>query len=127
MFLDTSFNSLTTVLSNVHSAFIETAMKMCAYISCLPTSKQPGAKLVVKTFQDLVALAFVLMKSKGKTKKNVGYECALNRAQVEGLAVTAFLEVLGRKQSRYREVLTWLTTRLEELKRTRKGTGKRNG
>jgi len=47
MFLDTTFNSFPTVISNVYSAFIETATKMWTYTRCLPTKKQPGTKLVI--------------------------------------------------------------------------------
>ncbi|KUJ22916.1 uncharacterized protein LY89DRAFT_314076 [Mollisia scopiformis] len=83
MFLDTSFNSLKTVLSNVYSAFIESATKMWTYAKCLPAGKQPGTQLILKTIRDLIELAFVLMKSKGKNKKNVGYKFALSKMQVE--------------------------------------------
>ncbi len=48
----------------------------------------------------------------------------MNKLQVEGLAVTAFLEVLGKKQSRYRGMLIWLRERLSELKIEGKQKGK---
>jgi hypothetical protein len=83
MFLDTSHNSLGTVLLNIHHAFIETATKMWTYTRCLPIHKQPNTKLVIATITDLVELAFVLMKSKGKNRKNEGYSCGVNKAQVE--------------------------------------------
>jgi hypothetical protein len=47
MFLDTSHNSLHTVLSNIYSAFIETATKLYVYNRCLPVGKQPGPKLLI--------------------------------------------------------------------------------
>lgn len=50
MFLDTAYNSLNTVLSNVHSAFVETVSKMCVYISCLPQPKRPGSRLVISMY-----------------------------------------------------------------------------
>ncbi len=140
MFLDTSFNSTTTVLKNVHSAFVETATKMWMYAKCLPAGKRPGTKLVIRTsiarsfifsltiffefvltqrletITDLISLAFVLMKSKGKMRKNAEYKCALNRAQVEWLAASAFLKVLGKKQSGYGKVLEWLEMRVRVLR-----------
>lgn len=60
MFLDTTYNALNTVLSNVHSAFVETATKMCAYIRCLPASKKPGPKLVISELNHLSALSLSL-------------------------------------------------------------------
>jgi hypothetical protein len=83
MFLDTSHNSLSTVLSNIHGAFVETATKMHTYNRCLPNEKQPAPHLIVKTIQDLIELAFVLMKSKGKNKTNMGYKCGVKKIQVE--------------------------------------------
>jgi ribosomal protein RSM22 (predicted rRNA methylase) len=101
MFLDTSFSSLHTVLSNVYNAFTETATKLWTYARCLPVGKQPGTKLmiskstwpllirvhlspyIIETINDLIELAFVLMKSKGRNKKNAGYKCGLSKLQVE--------------------------------------------
>jgi hypothetical protein len=47
MFLDTSFNSLSTVFSNIYNAFIETATKMWRYAKCLLVQKQPGAQVII--------------------------------------------------------------------------------
>jgi hypothetical protein len=58
---------------------------MWTYARCLPLSKQPGTKLLIKTISDTIDLAFVLMKSKGENKRNVGYKCAVSRVQVEWL------------------------------------------
>ena len=101
MFLDTSHNSLHTVLLNIYSAFVETATKLYTYNRCLPVGKQPGTNLLIskyflsyfhnlnadclttETICDVVELAFVLMKSKGRNKKNAGYECVVKKVQVE--------------------------------------------
>lgn len=101
MFLDTAFNTLPTVLSNVYSAFIESASKMYHYVHCLPLNKQPGVQLIIRklallffltslrpdhragTIEDLVKLAFALIKSKERNGKNVGYKCVLNKMQIE--------------------------------------------
>ncbi|KAH6671185.1 hypothetical protein B0J14DRAFT_89821 [Halenospora varia] len=115
MFLDTSFNSLATVLKNVYTAFVETATKMWTYARCLPIGKQPGTKLLIKTISDLMELAFVLMKSKAKNKKNVGYKCAVSKVQVEWLATNAFRTVLQKRQSKYGKVIEWLGVRIGAL------------
>lgn len=39
--------------------------------------------LVTETISDVVELAFVLMKSKGRNKKNAGYKCVVKKVQVE--------------------------------------------
>lgn len=120
MFLDTSHNSLTTVLSNIHSAFLETALKTHTYIRCLPRPKQPRAGLVTRAVSDLVELAFVLMKSKGRKRGQEAYACRVSKAQVDWLAMCAFRTVFGRRQSRYRAVLDWIEQRLARL-RAREG------
>ncbi|RDL40109.1 uncharacterized protein BP5553_00088 [Venustampulla echinocandica] len=116
MFLDTSFNSVQTVISNVHSAFVETASKMWIYARCLPVRKQPGTNLLIKTISDLIDLAFALMKSKSKNSKNIGYKCALTKVQVEWLAVNAFRDVLRKRQTKYRKTLEWLDRRVAMLR-----------
>lgn len=47
MYFDTGHNSEQASLGNLYSAYVETATKMSAYARCLPTSKQPSAKLVI--------------------------------------------------------------------------------
>ncbi|KAH7417590.1 hypothetical protein BKA64DRAFT_658308 [Cadophora sp. MPI-SDFR-AT-0126] len=116
MFLDTAFNSLPTVKTNISTAFTETAVKMWMYARCLGRGKRPSSALICQTIEDLITLAFVLMKSKAKNKKNVGYKCSLTKLQVEWLAINAFREVLGKRQSGYREVLGWLDGRIERLR-----------
>lgn len=47
MLLSTSYNSVPTVLSNLHHAFTEVAQKSYHYIRSLPSSKQPADKLLI--------------------------------------------------------------------------------
>jgi hypothetical protein len=53
------------------------------------------------------------MKSKGRGNK--GYKCAVSKAQVEFLAIKAFRDVLGKRQSAYRAVIRWLDLRISAL------------
>ena len=53
MYLDTSHNSLPTVLTNIHSAFTETATKTWTYIRLLPSGKKPGSELLKRKFLSL--------------------------------------------------------------------------
>lgn len=47
MHLSTNYNSIETVLTNLHHAFNEVAHKSYAYIKSLPNSKQPSSKLII--------------------------------------------------------------------------------
>ncbi|CZT11882.1 uncharacterized protein RAG0_15894 [Rhynchosporium agropyri] len=115
MFLDTRFNSVLTVKANLSSAFVETATKMWTYRRCLLNSgKKISAKMVICTIENLINLAFTLMKSKARNPRNVGYKCGITRVEVESLVVTAFRDVLRKKQSGYQEVLRWLDEKMKQ-------------
>jgi len=118
MYLDTTYNSLPTVLANIYNSFLETATKTYTYARCLPSSKQPTVALLTRTITALIEMAYVLIKSKGRAKKGVelGYKCTVTRPQVAFMALNAFQKVLGKRQSRYREVIAWLDGRISELK-----------
>jgi len=47
MHLSTKYNSIETVLANLHHAFNEVAHKSYAYIKSLPNDKQPSSKLII--------------------------------------------------------------------------------
>lgn len=47
MFLDTTFNSLNTVLSTIYKNFLELAMKYYRYAKCMATSMYPHAGLLI--------------------------------------------------------------------------------
>lgn len=115
MFLDTAFNSPTTVARNIYENFMESATKMYTYNKCLPIHKQAGTKIIIQIIESLVDLAFVLIKSKEKNPRNASYRCAISKAELEWLAFHAFTNVLKPRQSKYKEVLHWLEGRLEGL------------
>lgn len=123
MYYDTTHNSLSTVLSNLSSAFTETALKAWSYYRSLPSNRKPQPKLVIKTLRDLTEMAFVLIKSEGRNRTgetkegDEGYGNRISKAQLERLALEAFREALGRRQSAFREVLGWVNQRLEDCRR----------
>lgn len=50
MFLDTTFNSLNTVLSTIYQNFVESAMKYYRYAKCMAAgSMHPHASLLIGT------------------------------------------------------------------------------
>lgn len=50
MHLSTSYNSIGTVLNNLHHAFDEVARKSYSYIRSLPNDKQPPSKLIISKY-----------------------------------------------------------------------------
>ncbi|KAL9578805.1 MAG: hypothetical protein Q9212_005488, partial [Teloschistes hypoglaucus] len=114
MFLDTNFNSLQTVLSNVYQNFLEAAMKYYRYVKSMPRDKQPHSALLTGTIRSMIDMAFVLIKAKHKSPSAQAYSCTVNKGQVQWLALTAFMHVLGRKQTSFQEVLAWLDKAIEK-------------
>jgi hypothetical protein len=115
MYFDTAYNSTTGVFKNIYSAYLESATKMWIYTCCLPTRKQPGTKLLIKTIIDLKEMAYVLLKSKGNNKKNEGYQCHVKKAQIEYLCLTAFRTFLVKRQSKYGKLISWLDEGIAQL------------
>jgi hypothetical protein len=118
MYLDTTHNSLPTVLTNIYTSFLETATKTYAYARCLPSPKQPTLALLTRTITALIEMAYVLIKSKGRAKKGVelGYKCAVTKPQIAFMALNAFRQVLVKRQSRYGKIIAWIDSGIRELK-----------
>ncbi|RKF55197.1 Telomerase reverse transcriptase [Erysiphe neolycopersici] len=122
MFLDPVHNSLSTVLNNLHSAYVETACKTHAYLSCLPSCKRPGLKLLTITFETLVQIGETLIKRRirdflSKNNDQIrpkdescfrGLGNIIGRNAMNWLALIAFEQVFRKKQTLYRSFLNWL-------------------
>ncbi|KAK0344893.1 Telomerase reverse transcriptase [Friedmanniomyces endolithicus] len=82
MLLSTKYNSVQTVWANLYHSFSEIALKSYHYIHSLPAGKEPGEGLVVRTLDEVVKLACVLMKRRKRTSKDVlPYECCASNGQ----------------------------------------------
>lgn len=47
MFLDTSFNSVPTVLANLYQSFLESAVRCFEYVRHLSALKEPSSRLLI--------------------------------------------------------------------------------
>lgn len=50
MLLSTTYNSITTVLSNLHHSFTEVAQKTYHYVRSLSSAKQPTSALIISEY-----------------------------------------------------------------------------
>ncbi|KAI9836504.1 MAG: hypothetical protein M1838_005015 [Thelocarpon superellum] len=82
MLLDMTLNSASTVLRNVFEIFFECAMKFYQYVKGLAPAKQPRAQFLERTILDLIDLAVVLMKGRGRRAVRDGYRCTITKAEV---------------------------------------------
>lgn len=60
MFLDTTFNSVYTVLSTIYKNFLESAMKYYRYAKCMATGKYLHAALLIGTHFLMICTAVLL-------------------------------------------------------------------
>ncbi|TKA26334.1 hypothetical protein B0A50_05113 [Salinomyces thailandicus] len=113
MLLSTAYNHLHTVLGNLYHGFVEVAQKAYHYSRSLPADKQPGDQLVIRTIDDLIKLACVLMKRRKRTSKDLlPYDCAITNAQARWLACVAFRAVFSRRQTKHTAMLGWVSEQL---------------
>ncbi|KAK5108265.1 hypothetical protein LTR62_008649 [Meristemomyces frigidus] len=111
MLFSTEFNSLATVHGNIYHAFIEVAHKCYHYVTALKGGKRPGDALVIRTVDDSIKLACVLIKS--CKSSGVHYECSVGQGQTRWLACTAFCNIFRRRQTKFHGTLRWLDGQLK--------------
>ncbi|KAK1782090.1 Telomerase ribonucleoprotein complex RNA binding domain-containing protein [Copromyces sp. CBS 386.78] len=121
LFFDTTHNSFFTTLRNLHSAFVETAVKMWAHARCLSTSttqkRKPSTSLVIDTIKSLIRVSHRLLTSKSRKERYPGYQCTVAQGQVAWLAMVACRQVFVRKQAGYKGVIEWLEGEIQQLTR----------
>ncbi|TFA98595.1 hypothetical protein CCMA1212_009735 [Trichoderma ghanense] len=119
MFFDTEHNSVDTVLNSLRGAFSETALKMWAYLRCLSASTRLSVNVVIGTIKKVMDIAFLILTSKWRKMRFENYACEIRKAQVMATGYSAFLEVLGRRQTGYGEVIAWLKEETARLATTK--------
>lgn len=112
MYLDTLHNSRGAVMANLYANMVTSAMKMVRYLKALQGRRQSG-QLVIRIIQDITQLAQRLLRSRQNQDQGQGQSpdgsCGrIPHAHVSYLTTSAFRFVLGRKQTRYADVLRWL-------------------
>ncbi|KAM5471139.1 Telomerase reverse transcriptase [Microsporum audouinii] len=116
MFLDTKHSSSSVVLANLFRNFMECAMKTCAYW-CAMKQRQTSSstRLLTFTISSLLAYGACFIRSRSAGGL-IDFECNITHRQVRWLGAMAFRRVLGRKQTRFKEVLRWLDGLLRDCK-----------
>ncbi|KAL3537415.1 hypothetical protein ACH5RR_000781 [Cinchona calisaya] len=115
IFYDTNINSAAVVRLNIYQAFLLCAMKFNCYIcsfSCISTFSSECCFDAIET-----ALRYMckLIKRRMHTLHlNCGFRpiFQVGKEEIKWLGLTAFSRVLTRKQSRYRELLLLLRSKL---------------
>ncbi|EFW14423.1 telomerase reverse transcriptase [Coccidioides posadasii str. Silveira] len=125
MFFDVKHNSASVVLAGVYHAFLDCAMRMYAYLRSLSRRQRNSREvrrssmddMLTRTIGGLIDYAVRLIRSCTKSSGgddgegrsgSTGNNAIITRVQIQWLAVQAFREVLGKKQSRSGRTIQWL-------------------
>ena len=116
IFYDESINSKVTVRANVFQLFLMAAMKTHSYVvaaSATPGCNQIAPIALYRAIERAVRFGQVLIQRQtASARANCGSLGRISNRHVEFLATKAFLQILGRKQTRYTRVLQLLNSRL---------------
>ncbi|KAK8483642.1 hypothetical protein V6N13_062624 [Hibiscus sabdariffa] len=116
IFFDPSINSASVVRLNVYQAFLLCAMKFHCYLVELSDFFQPRRryclKIILKSFRYMHRL---IQKKMGSVRWSSGLrpdrKHKLVKDEVEWLGLAAYMEVLKRKQSRHKALLSMLRSK----------------
>lgn len=116
IFYDSTINSLGTVRLNIYQAFLLCAMKFHCYVRSVPdvsSSKLELFHIIKRTFRYMHSL-IVRRIQDAELQYNVRPVLKLMRKETMWLGLSAYLRVLQKKQSRYKDLLALLR---EEVRR----------
>ncbi|KAJ8098827.1 hypothetical protein POJ06DRAFT_142924 [Lipomyces tetrasporus] len=105
---DSVLNSRITILINIHRTFIDVAMRYAYYVRQL---SKLGTRLSWLCMKDTIEqIIDCLLSHARRLGSNVAW------ADVHGLGYAAFIMVLRRKQSNFRDILPWLESMQQKLR-----------
>ncbi|XP_057849916.2 telomerase reverse transcriptase isoform X5 [Cryptomeria japonica] len=119
IFYDSDLNSPTTVRLNVYQAFLLCAMKFHVYACSVPAvgafSPQYAFRAIMKSTRYMYKLVKKRMHNIG-VKSSIRPIFSLQQKEIEWLGLYAYRKALQRKQSRYRQLISFLEVKLHSLK-----------
>ncbi|KAF2013655.1 hypothetical protein BU24DRAFT_242334 [Aaosphaeria arxii CBS 175.79] len=119
MFIDTSLNTVPTVLANLYQSFHEAAVRCFEYNRNLSKVRPTHCRLLIKTVEGIVALACVMLQRRSRNKASQNVErlrSLITRKQIQWLAFRAFNAVFQRRQTQHRVLLAWLAQSLAAVR-----------
>ncbi|KAJ5022665.1 hypothetical protein PSV08DRAFT_228615 [Bipolaris maydis] len=111
MLIDSSLNSVSTVLANVYQSFYEAAVRCLEYARVLSRVRKMGSGLLVKTVKNIITLAYVMLQRRSRScrsREAIIAQSVISRRQLQWLGCKAFQAAFQGKQTRHRALLGWL-------------------
>ncbi|CAL2237024.1 unnamed protein product [Prunus armeniaca] len=115
IFFDSNINSASVVRLNLYQAFLLCAMKFHCYVRDLSNIWKLCIRSCANMIKRSLRYMYVLIKRRMRSVYN-GSDfqpiLQLEKGEVEWLGLFAYIQVLKRKQSRHKELLSLLTSKL---------------
>ncbi|GAV67018.1 RVT_1 domain-containing protein/Telomerase_RBD domain-containing protein [Cephalotus follicularis] len=115
IFFDSNINSEAVVRLNIYQAFLLCAMKFHCYVTDLSYICKLSASSYLKIIERSLRYMQLLIKKRMRSLflgDNLRPVLQLGEGEVKWLGLNAYIEVLKRKQSRYKELLSLLRSKL---------------
>ncbi|XP_076902584.1 LOW QUALITY PROTEIN: telomerase reverse transcriptase-like [Bidens hawaiensis] len=113
IFFDSNINSASVVRLNIHQVFLLCAMKFHCYACHLSDVCSFDSGAYFDIIRNSLRYMYRLMKRRAYCMHGIRPILKVKRWEVEWLGLTAYIEVLKRKQSRYSDLLYLLESELE--------------
>ncbi|KAJ7949160.1 Telomerase reverse transcriptase [Quillaja saponaria] len=115
IFYDSNINSAAVVRLNIYQAFLLCAMKFHCYTRELSCICQPHKRFLLHSIKRSLRYMFALIKKRMcsmRLDSNFQPMLQLEEGEVEWLGFHAYIQVLRRKQTRHKELLSLLRSKL---------------
>ncbi|CAN6467431.1 unnamed protein product [Victoria cruziana] len=113
---DSNINSPAVVRLNAYQAFLLCAMKFHCYVSSMPRSEIFSPTYFMEMIENSISYTYNLIKKRihcFRAEKGLNPILQLKKKEVKWLGLSAYIRALKRKQSRYKELLLQLKSKLE--------------
>ncbi|KAJ5677257.1 uncharacterized protein N7477_002890 [Penicillium maclennaniae] len=120
MYLDEAHNSRNTVLANLYTSLVASAMKMYRYMKSLRGRAHPEPPIIIQTIHALIMQTINMIHAR-RASSTAPLKCFVQLSHIQYLAAAAYRFVLKRKQTRYAPVLRWLDSVGKESRPTANG------
>ncbi|KAK8949965.1 Telomerase reverse transcriptase [Platanthera guangdongensis] len=118
LFYDSNINSLPTVTLNAYQAFLLCAMKFHCYARSMPSFNELNPSYILDIFLFSFRYMYKLLKKRMhqvEIRQNVKPILKLRKTEMLWLGLCAYARVLKKKQSRYKELISMVRSKIAEL------------
>nr|ALW82983.1 telomerase reverse transcriptase [Allium cepa] len=115
LFYDSRINSSRVVRLNAYQAFLICAMKFHCYVHCIADYVELCSNSLLNIIEPSFSFMYSLIKKqmrKVRANYNISPKLELNHDDVIWLGLSAYIWVLRKKQSRYKELLSLLKSKI---------------